>query len=135
MPLIRRRSNHEKPQLSDALLSTRSIVIDTTQGKRHVGITLCDHSLGVKIMHCVCADLAAHAGLSPGDVICSINGVDLLNHQTATQLINEATEAEEELEIEYYPAKTVSHSNSSDTTAYPSLSLAHGLKAIVPAFS
>ena len=68
-------------------------------------------------------------------MICSINGEYPTNHQTATRLINEATETEAEIEFEYYPAKTVSNSNSSETSAYPSLSLAHGLKAIVPTFS
>ena len=75
--------------------------------------------------HCVGADLAAHAGLRGGDVIVSINGERVKQHERAIEIIKKAQArvdrqdetgrlvlASSELELSYVPGETDLHTIS-----------------------
>jgi hypothetical protein len=70
----------------------------------HVGVTLeNDVELqGVVVAHVHPNDLAARAGMRPGDVICALNDVPVTHHGTATEIIKNC--AGSTLSISYWPA-------------------------------
>ena len=72
--------------------------IDVSDG--HLGMTLCNHPLGVLISEVNESDKAWNAGLRQGDVIISINGELVTGHRQAASLMFEQST----LKLEFYEA-------------------------------
>ena len=89
--------------------NTKTVTIDTKSG--HVGITCENHELeplGVLLTKCDTIDLAFKAGLREGDVVTSVNGVPVTDHEALIASINRATFSPNgELKLEYQTAATV----------------------------
>ena len=87
----------------------KTVTIDTKSG--HVGITCENHELeplGVLLTKCDTIDLAFKAGLREGDVVTSVNGVPVTDHEALIASINRATFSPNgELKLEYQTAATV----------------------------
>ena len=89
--------------------NTKTVTIDTKSG--HVGITCENHELeplGVLLTKCDTIDLAFKAGLREGDVVTSVNGVPVTDHEDIIASINRETFSPNgELKLEYQTAATV----------------------------
>ena len=120
--------------------STTVAKIDCHQG--HVGVTCCNNldPCGVLLEEVDPADLAAKAGLRPGDVVLKVNGVSVGQHETFIEAINSATEADKGaasrmIEVEYLTAAAVTAAVAAAAAARPpakSLAFAYFLWTIAP---
>ena len=67
-------------------LPTTSLTVDRTEGG-HIGMTVCNHPLGVMLVEVTHQDLAYQTGFRKGDVITSINGRHVMEHTLVIDLL------------------------------------------------
>lgn len=101
------RRGHEEsstPLLSSSAAQPQLVVLNLSLG--HVGATLSNDEelLAVVIDHVHPNDLAARAGLRPGDVLCALNDEPVKHHKDAVDRISAATDSGGILAIQYLPA-------------------------------
>lgn len=70
---------------ADAVVTslTTPVLREVIVGSGHLGVTLSNHALGVRVDHAHTADAVFCAGLREGDVITSVNGVTVCHHEAA----------------------------------------------------
>ena len=88
-------------------LQTEALVIDCRSG--HLGMTICNHPLGVVVTATDPADLAYRAGLRTGDVLVTVNETRVTDHSAAARLMFDATTGQhiwDSLALTYYSAAT-----------------------------
>lgn len=109
-------SSVPSPELSEAekliaaaakeALTVESLVIKIP-ADGHLGVTICNHPLGVMLSAVDPIDLAHGAGLRAGDVILSVNDTRVGDHAEAAHLMfDEGHGKWEDLALTYYSART-----------------------------
>jgi len=113
--MLRRARDGEQPQLID-FAARSQIVLQLSLG--HAGLTLAnDEALQAAVVqHCHPADLAARAGLRPGDVILSLNDIPVNSHEEAVALIERTAAASDNLLIEYMSASAAAEKKEESKT-------------------
>ena len=90
------------------LLKRRSLprlaTLDASQGGQP-GLTLANHPLGVVVLDAVSDDLGARAGLCTGDVIVTLRGRAVHEHQLAAQLFEDCAAARVTVRMTSYTAE------------------------------
>jgi len=81
-------------------LPTTSLTVDRTDGG-HIGLTVCNHPLGVMLVEVIREDLAYKSGFRKGDVVTSINGRHVMEHSLVMDLLAPLRP----LNFEYFKAK------------------------------
>ena len=103
----------------------RLATIDASQGGQP-GLTLASHPLGVVVLDVVPGDLGARAGLCIGDVLVTLNGRAVLEHQVAAQTLEDCAAARVTMRMTSYSAEAAaieliltnpSYGPTSETTA------------------